>query len=77
MASKDRFDYRALRFVDRAIVGAYLSEDWTGLVAARQRMIKRGMLRVVEGSRGRIELTRQGVAYLEELQHDLDVWGSL
>lgn len=77
MASSAWFEYRVLRWIYRTPGSQQGDIDWSGLMAARRRLMRADMVRRYPSSPPRYLLTDAGMARYEELQHDLDVWGSL
>ena len=67
VSSREWFEYRALRFIYRAPGQAWLTCDWTGLVAARQRLIMTGFAEVLWNRHGYVVLTPKGIARYYEL----------
>jgi hypothetical protein len=67
MASNEWFEYRALRRVCRAHGSVRITDDWSGLVAARQRLIMTGYLTIVWSGAAYVCSTVKGRARYEEL----------
>lgn len=67
MPSNEWFEYRALRFIYRAPGRAWLTDDWGGLVAARQRLIMTGFAEIRRERWLYVGLTGKGYRRYREL----------
>lgn len=74
MASKARFDYRALRSIDRAPGVPRLTDDWSGLRSALLRLMRQDMVRVRRGGDRGLYITDKGQKYYLDLQLGLIEW---
>lgn len=75
MASKQHFEWRALRWIDRGAGPVRLTDDWGGLRTALRRLMKAGMVAQSGHPDRHLYITDKGQRYYTDLQHDVDVWG--
>lgn len=74
MASKQHFEYRALRWIDRAPGVLRLTDDWGGLRSALVRLMRQDMVRVRRGGDRGLYITDKGQKYYLDLQLGLIEW---
>lgn len=75
MASKEHFEWRALRWIDRSAGPVRLTDDLGGLRAALRRLMRADMVRQSVMKDKHLYITDKGQRYYVDLQHDVDVWG--